>query len=172
MEPQGEEVRGRNAETQSVRARRPYLVLVGRIGSRFAQLTMDGTISFPTFGSHTFRFDWHWLTTPRDTAPPQRWSYLGGSGTLPTFDLLQFGGDELLFLEGRYTIPLGFFTLPLAGSPSLSLRHMLGSAGVGSLPDLEQNLALRLQLAILRIEYVINPRNSDRKLEAGFTLSR
>jgi hypothetical protein len=141
-------------------------------GSRFAQLTMDGTISFPTFGSHTFRFDWHWLTTPRDTAPPQRWSYLGGSGTLPTFDLLQFGGDELLFLEGRYTIPLGFFTLPLAGSPSLSLRHMLGSAGVGSLPDLEQNLALRLQLAILRIEYVINPRNSDRKLEAGFTLSR
>ena len=78
------------------------------------------------------------LPAPTGTStPPQRWSYLGGSGTLPTLDLLSLGGDHLLYVETNYFIPFQKFDLPVVGAPSVTLRHILGSAGVGKLPDFE-----------------------------------
>ena len=141
-------------------------------GGRFTQVTLDGSLKFKTFGTQRFQTSGHFITTLSDTAPPQRWSYVGGSGTLPTFDLLQFGGDELLLIESRYIVPLTFVTLPFVGSPTFALRHMIGAAGLGRLPALEQNLAARIQLSFFRFEYVINPRNRDTVIDIGLTLSR
>src|ERR1043166_2608823 len=74
---------------------------------RFTQATLDGQIIVPTFGAQRFRFDVHGVLTAGDTAPRQRWAYLGGSGTLSTMDsLLTMGGGELLFMEGRYIVPI------------------------------------------------------------------
>jgi hypothetical protein len=42
--------------------------------------------------------------------------------------------------------------IPMLGSPTLELRHRMGSAGVGSLPKLEQELSVGLRLSIVRFE--------------------
>ena len=48
------------------------------------------------------------ILTRGDTAPAQRFGYLGGAGTLSTVEpLLSIGGDEMLFLESRYVHPPG-----------------------------------------------------------------
>lgn len=143
------------------------------VGSRrFVQSTLHGTIRFPTFGAQEFYFTTHVLETFGDTAPPQRWSYLGGSGTLPTFELLSMGGDHLLYVESNYFIPFLRFDLPVVGPPSITLRHMIGSAGVGKLPDLEQNLALRVALSFFRIDFTVDPARRRWEVGAGLSMAR
>jgi len=140
------------------------------VGSRhFVQSTLDAQIRFPTFRTQEFWLTTHVLHTFGDSAPPQRWSYLGGSGTLVTLPLLSFGGDELLYVESNYLIPLQRFDLPLLGAPSLTLRHMIGSAGIGRLPALQQNLGLRLAWSFVRFEAVVEP--ARREWDFGFGLS-
>jgi hypothetical protein len=111
----------------------------------------------------------HFVDTFGDTAPPQRWSYLGGSGTLSTLDLLSMGGDHLLYLESNYFIPIQRLDMPVVGAPSVTLRHIFGSAGVGKLPDFEQNLGLRFALSFARVDVVVDP--ARRKWETSFGLS-
>jgi hypothetical protein len=143
------------------------------VGSRrFVQSTLDGMIRFPTFASQEFYFTTHVIATFGDTAPPQRWSYLGGSGTLPTLDLLSMGGDHLVYFESNYFIPFLRFDLPVVGPPSITLRHMIGSAGVGGFPDFEQNLALRVALSFLRVDFTVDPARREWEVGAGLSLAR
>jgi len=143
------------------------------VGSRrFLQSTLHGTIRFPTFGAQEFYLTTHVLETFGDTAPPQRWGYLGGSGTLPTFELLSMGGDHLLYVESNYFIPFLRFDLPVVGPPSITLRHIIGSAGVGKLPDLEQNLALRVALSFFRVDFTVDPARQKWEVGAGLSLAR
>ncbi|MFN2566306.1 MAG: hypothetical protein ABR499_15015, partial [Gemmatimonadaceae bacterium] len=111
---------------------------------RFVQTTLDGRVTFPTFGAQHFQFDTHVVLTGGDDTPSQRYAYIGGPGTISTLEALQQGGDQLLFVDSRYNIPLARPRLPLVGAPVVTIRHVLGSAGVGTLPDLEQNIALRV----------------------------
>lgn len=120
--------------------------------SAFTQLTVDGHVAFPTFGAQSMAFRGHLVATAGDRVPRARYAYLGGSGTLPVLELLEQGGDELLFVESRYLYPLGAVTLPMVGHPVLTLKHIMGAAGVGSLPNLEQELGLGLGLSALRID--------------------
>jgi hypothetical protein len=122
---------------------------------RFTQATLDGQVTIPTIGKQRFRFDAHGVLTLGDTAPRQRWAYVGGSGTLSTMDsLLTMGGGELLFMEGRYVIPVERIRLPFVGSPILALRYMVGSAGPVGLPTMTQIAGVRLSLSLLRAEYL------------------
>ena len=139
---------------------------------RFVQATLDFGTAFPTFGLHRFSIDVHGIVTMGDTAPPQRFGYLGGSGTLPTFDLLEFGGDQLLFIESRYSIPITGIVVPLLGSPTVMFRHMVGGAGVGSLPRLEQNLGLRLSIFAFKVDFTVDPRTRNTDLSFGVALGR
>ncbi len=123
----------------------------------FTQTTVDATVDFPTFGTQNFELQSHGVLTTGDATPPQRFAYLGGSGTLPTLDLLEMGGDQLVFVESRYNVPIQRITIPFVGSPIVTLRHMIGAAGIDELPDLVQNLGLRLTLRPLRFDAVINP---------------
>jgi hypothetical protein len=138
----------------------------------FTQVTVDADVSFPTFRTQSFRFQAHGVFTGPGVAPRQRWAYLGGSGTLPTFDLLEFGGDELLFFESRYNVPIDALERPLFGTPVFTLRHMIGAAGPGSLPEFEQNLGVRLSLLLfLRLDYTIDPASGDSEFSGGVSFT-
>src|SRR5215210_3524231 len=124
----------------------------------FTQIPFDSRVTFPTFGAQTFAFTGHALMTGGgNIPPPQRFGYLGGSGTLATVDLLALGGDRLLFLQGDYVIPIERIQLPFLGSPFLALRYAAGSAGVGTLPSLIQNVGVGAGVGFLRVDYTIDP---------------
>ena len=119
--------------------------------SNFTQLTIDGRVAFPTFNTQRLQVYAHGVATAGDSVPRARYAYLGGSGTLPLLELLETGGTELLFVESRYIIPIERVILPIVGSPSIALRHIMGAAGVRSLPRLEQEIGVELGLSVLRI---------------------
>jgi hypothetical protein len=127
-------------------------------GDSFTQATLDGRVSFPTFGTQTFAFKGHAvLTGGSGITPVQRFAYLGGSSTLATVNLLALGGDRLLFVQGDYIIPIDRIQLPFVGSPFIGLRYAAGNAGVGGLPALIQNLGVGLGVSFVRADYTIDP---------------
>lgn len=124
----------------------------------FTQITLDSRVTFPTFGAQTFAFTGHALMTGGgNIPPPQRFGYLGGSGTLATVDLLALGGDRLLFLQGDYVIPIERIQLPFLGSPFIALRYAAGNAGIGKLPSLIQNVGVGAGVGFFRVDYTIDP---------------
>jgi hypothetical protein len=124
----------------------------------FTQLTLDGSVGFPTFGSQTFAFKGHALVSWSGTqVPGQRFAYLGGSGTLATVNLLALGGSHLLFVQGDYIIPFDQIQLPFVGPPFIGLRYAAGSAGIGGLPTLIQNLGVGVGASLFRVDYTIDP---------------
>jgi hypothetical protein len=128
-------------------------------GDTFTQLTLDAKVGFPTFGSQTFGFKGHAVVTSASgaPAPAQRFAYLGGSATLATVDLLALGGDHLLFVQGDYIIPFDRIQLPFVGPPFIGLRYAAGSAGIGGLPTLIQNLGVGVGASLFRVDYTIDP---------------
>ena len=139
---------------------------------QFTQVTSDLGISFPTFGLQEYAIEVHSVTTFGDTVPPQRFAYLGGPGTLAFLDMLEQGGDELLFVEQYYLVPVSRLRLGFFGVPNLFLRHRLGSAGIGGLPEFEQTLGLGLSLTLLRFEIDFDPANGDVRFGGGVSFSR
>lgn len=148
--------------------------VVGRApgDQRFAQLTSDFNLSFPTFGEQEYALDVHWMTTFGDAPPPQRFAWLGGSGTLPFQDLLEMGGDELLLVDQRYSIPLLNVRLGMFGNPTLLLRHRLGGAGLGKLPDLEHVIGAGVMVVFIRGEVQLDASTGDVRFSTGFSFSR
>ena len=123
----------------------------------FTQTTLDSHAKFPTFGAQTFEFKGHALLAGGATLPPQRFGYLGGSGTLATVDLLALGGDNLLYVMGDYVIPIEQIALPIVGSPFLALTYSAGNAGLGKIPPLIQNLGVGAGVSFFRVDYSIDP---------------
>jgi hypothetical protein len=130
----------------------------------FALLTLDGRWDMTALWSHTISVRGHFLHPLGTSAPRQRWSLLGGPGTLPTLEAGQLRGDHLVFVESSYTVPLPWIVLPLAGSPAFVARHALGSAwsSGGRTPDFHQNLGAGLAFPFLRVELFLDPADRDR----------
>lgn len=141
-------------------------------GRGFVQGVLDATVAFPVVREHTLRMQLHALLTASDSTPAQRYSYVGGSGTIPTRDLLEMGGDRLLHLDSRYEIPLDRPVIPFLGSPTVAIRHVIGSAGVGRLPAFAQNVGLRVTVGMLRAEFMMDPARGDRQVSASVALGR
>jgi hypothetical protein len=142
-------------------------------GARFVQITADGTIQFPTFGLQRFRTDVHVVATPGDTATPQRFSYLGGSSTLPVIrELLSLGGDQLLHVDMRYEIPLPRLAIPYVGAPVVALRHRIGSAGIQDLPRFIQNVGATASLSFVRVAYDFDPATRADHFGISFAFTR
>jgi hypothetical protein len=152
------------------------VVVDAPLGEHFTQTTIFGRAAFPTFvtklGTQTFVFHTHMVLTAGDTAPPQRFAYIGGSGTLPTFDILSRGGDQMVFLEGLYNFPIETFHVPYLGTPIITVREMLGSTGVGSLGRFDSNIGVRLTLGLFSGEIFVNPANGDHSFSLGLSLLR
>jgi len=96
---------------------------------------------------------------PAHTIPRQRWSHLGGSGTLYTFSNAAFQGSRVAFIETTYGIPLGSrFRMPFLGIPSLDLLHLTGMAwNRADTHRFEQNLGLQLSYNVLGLRLVTDP---------------
>jgi 3-deoxy-manno-octulosonate cytidylyltransferase (CMP-KDO synthetase) len=137
---------------------------------QFVQATFNGVISFPTFGLQSLRFEGHAVATTHGTTPRQRWAYLGGSGTISTLNLLSLGGDQLFYIDSRYSIPVERVQLPFVGSPVVTLRDALGGAAIGHWPTIHQAIGVRLSLSLAYIEYMIDP--VTRRDHLGFGFSR
>jgi hypothetical protein len=142
------------------------------IAETFAQTTLDGALSFPTFGTQSLRLEAHALITLTHGAPRQRWSYVGGAGSLPTIELLSRGGDQLFYFDGRYDVPLERWKFRVVGSPVLSLREILAGADVGRFPSLAQATGLRLSLSVLYAEFLVDPVARHGVLAGGIALER
>ncbi len=131
----------------SVSWERPRIVGEITLDTEFAFDVLDGERSFnrfavtgqtgvPGLANHTIELEWH-LRGPlpgTDSLPRQRWSFVGGSGTLYTYDIAEFPGDRVVFGGLRYVMPLpASLTLPLIGRPSLNLLHTTGAAWTAEL---------------------------------------
>jgi hypothetical protein len=154
----------------SARVELPFHALSSAL--RFTQGTFDANVGFPTFGTQRLDVFTHAVVTVGDTAPPQRFAYLGGSGTIVTRDLLELGGDQMLYVESQYTLPLERPRLPFVGSPTIALRHMVGGAGVGRLGDFVQNVGVRVSISLLRLDYAIDPSTRDSRFGVSLSLFR
>lgn len=141
-------------------------------GGRFVQATFDAATTFQAFGTHSVHAGAHAVVTTGDPTPAQRYAYLGGSGTLPTEELLEFGGDELLYVDGLYMVPLERVRIPLLGSPGVGLRYAAGSAGIRELPRFVQNVGVRLTLGLARVDLLVNPATGDTNVGVGVAVLR
>jgi hypothetical protein len=137
----------------------------------FAQTTLHGAVMFPTFGAQTLRFEGHAVLTAGST-PRQRFAYLGGPGTIPTLDLLERGGDELLFMDARYDVPFERVVFPLVGSPILSLREILAGAGTSGIPGLAQAVGARVSAGFVYFEVLVDPSTRHTFRGVGVSLAR
>jgi len=127
-------------------------------GGAFTQGTFDARVMIPTFGAQTLTVRTHAIATASETiAPPQRFAYLGGTGTLATVDLLALGGDHLLFFDADYVIPIERVQVPILGSAFLALRYAAGNAGNDGIPALIQNLGIGAGLSMVRVDFNIDP---------------
>lgn len=141
--------------------------------SSFTQLTLNGSIDFPTFRDQRLSIAGHAVLTAGDSTPRARYAYLGRAATLPLLQLLELGGDQLLFLDSEYSIPIKRLTLPMVGAPTLIVTHYLGTAGVGSLPDLQQEIGVGVSINLLRAALVFDASGDLPTIfSVGFSLPR
>lgn len=149
----------------------------------FGRFQTGGRWRMPTFGSQALYVAWRAQGPLPGTRslPRQRWSFVGGYGTLPTLPIGALRGDRLVFVESRYLVPVRV-GLPVLGRPTLHLIHAVGGAWTdgpddeGEQPDprrrLEQNLGFEVHSWSPYVGLYINPRsgNRDPTLVAGFVL--
>ena len=162
-------------ESEGVKAQartRGEMSLASPLDTAFVQITSDAGVSFPTFGEQEYALDVHWVTTPSNAPPRQRFVYAGGSGTLPFLKMLEQGGDELLLIDQRYSYPVLNVRIGMLGIPTLLFRHRIGSAGMKRLPAFEQMVGVGVLLTILRGEVQINPASGKVRGSVGFSFSR
>jgi hypothetical protein len=161
-------------------------------GSRsFAQATLDGRIEFSTFGTQSLQLDGHAVVTAAGdlahervstpvgvviitttNTPRQRWAYVGGLGSIPTINMLSRGGDELVYLDGRYNIPIDRVQLPLVGPPVVTLREVLGGADIQRWPSLAQATGVRVSVSAVYAEFLFDPARRHGFFGVGLSLAR
>jgi hypothetical protein len=136
--------------------------------------TANALYAMKAIANHTLEIE-TWFRGPlpgTDALPLQRWTFVGGSGTLYTHEIAEFPGDRLAFVESEYTIPFAQqFTLPVLGAPRLKLMHNIGMAwSHEEKRGFEQNLGVRLQFALAYVRYVFDPETGDGKFAANVSL--
>jgi len=138
----------------------------------FARFILDGEWTMLALADHTLEIEWRFQGPLPGTRslPRQRWTFVGGSGTLKTFPIARFPGDRLVFVETDYIIPFPpSFRFPILGEPHLEIEHAAAMAWTADVrPPLEQNVALRLQFFGFYARIVTNPaRLTDSELDFG-----
>lgn len=136
--------------------------------------TAEMLYAMKAIANHTLEIE-GWFRGPlpgTESLPQQRWTFVGGSGTLYTFDIGEFRGDRLAFVETEYTIPFAErFTMPVLGSPKLKLMYNTGMAWSQDVDrSFEHNLGVRIQFALAYVRYIIDPRSGEGKFSANVTL--
>ncbi|HEX6133008.1 MAG TPA: hypothetical protein VFZ24_03430 [Longimicrobiales bacterium] len=127
----------------------------------FGRYEIDATWAMAALGNHTLTIEPH-VQGPlpgTESLPLQRWSFVGGSGTLYTYDIAEFRGDRVAFVETEYSIPLPTaLRIRFFGLPHFQLLHMAGMAWTEA-DDLafEQNIGVRLRFNMLYLRAITHP---------------
>lgn len=138
----------------------------------FVQATLDGRWNMNAMWRHTLSIRGRATQTfGPDAAPPQRWSILGGPGTLPTFSPGELRGDNMLFVQSTYVIPVRRIVLPVLGTPEIAARHAVGSAWVTDeeTPRWEQNVSAGVRFGVAELLVSVNP--AEDELDPTFNFS-
>jgi hypothetical protein len=167
----------------------PLQMLEVAAATEFARDLLDGDYSFGRYevdaswamaalANHTLSIEPH-VQGPlpgTESLPLQRWSFVGGSGTLYTFDIAEFRGDRVAFVETTYSIPLPRrLRIRLLGRPHLELLHLGGMAwSAAQSADLEQNIGIRLRFNMLYLRAVTHPSRfaDDAEFAVGVSFPR
>lgn len=141
----------------------------------FGRFVLSGEWAMDALANHLLQVEWRFQGPLPGTAslPRQRWSFVGGSSTLPTFATGQFLGDRLVFAETRYIVPLPQrFSLPIVGPPDLKFFHAFGMAWTDDVRrDLEQNIGIRLEFFVPYVRITTNPADPLDALELDIGLA-
>ncbi|NIP81872.1 MAG: hypothetical protein GWM90_22705 [Gemmatimonadetes bacterium] len=139
----------------------------------FDRIAVHGDWAMLALANHTLEIEFFGqLPLGGDTLPRQRWSFVGGSGTLQTLDLAQHYGDRVAWVENRYIIPLPErLALPLLGAPDLQLIHATGMAWLADDDrSLVQEVGVRLQFFGVYLRYMVRPEDlADGQLDISVT---
>ena len=143
------------------------------VDSDFKMFAVDALYAMKAIANHTLEME-AYFQGPIDTErlPLVRWTHVGGSGTLYTFDIAEFRGDHVVFVKSEYTIPFSEkLKLPIFGLPRLKLMHNIGMAWTSDAErDFEQNVGARIQFALAHFRFMVNPRDGEAKFSAGVSL--
>lgn len=143
----------------------------------FVRYVADADWAMAGFSNHTLRIQAH-AQGPlpgTDSLPPQRWSFVGGNGTLHTFDMAEFRGDRVAFVETTYSVPVRRMRVRLLGVPDLQLMHLAGMAWTATESrTFEQNVGVRLRFSFINVRVVLDPALPLDKARfiAGFNIPR
>jgi hypothetical protein len=132
--------------------------------AEFAQLSLTASYGMQALWNHQIAVGGYLLhPLGPNEAPLQRWSHVGGSGTLVTYPDAAMRGDHVLFLESVYLAPLPRIRLPLVGEPSLRLEHTVGAAWRtgDEVPLFGQNLGVGVQAGIFSAMLITDPTVDD-----------
>lgn len=137
----------------------------------FDRLQVRGDWAMHALADHTLEIDF-FVQRPLSggVLPRQRWSFVGGSGTLRTVDLARYRGDRVVHVETKYIIPLPErLAVPLIGAPDLRLIHAAGMAWTeGEDPGLRQEVGVRIQFFGPYVRYMVDPTDSGtQELDIG-----
>ncbi|HSJ06973.1 MAG TPA: hypothetical protein VK936_09730 [Longimicrobiales bacterium] len=143
----------------------------------FARYVADTDWAMAAFRDHTLRVQLH-AQGPlpgTDSLPLQRWSFVGGEGTLHTFDMAGFRGDRVVFVETTYAVPVRRMRVRFLGVPDVELLHQAGMGWTsGERRDLEQNVGIRVRFSLINLRLVMDPTRSVDKARfvVGFNTPR
>ena len=140
----------------------------------FARFEVTGEGAMPAFANHSLEVEAH-VRAPlgTETLPLQRWSFVGGSGTLYTYDVGEFRGDRVVAVQTSYIIPFpARFERGMLGRPVFELLHLAGMAWSADVDrSIEHNIGVRVRWAVINVRAVTNPANAGDDLEFSVGLS-
>ena len=147
--------------------------LIARIGAEASDSTAAGDFSYllgeanvgyqgPGVGSHRVEVYGIARADLAGELPRQRWSALGGTGTLPVLETLALRGPRLLFASVTYLIPIEALRAPVLGPPRLFVRNALGTAWrEGESFRLEDNLSVGVRYLFLELSLAADVTRSE-----------
>jgi hypothetical protein len=143
------------------------------VDADFKMFSVGALYAMKAIANHTLEIEGNFRgPLGSEGLPLVRWTHVGGSGTLYTYDIGQFRGDRLVFIKSEYTIPFSEkLKLPILGVPRLKLMHNVGMAWSQFIDrDFEQNVGARIQFAVAHVRFVVDPRDGESKFSAGVSL--
>lgn len=155
------------------RDRRPGGRFVGLLELEAADSTVAGDFSFLLAGA---RLTWrgrivsdHRLEVRglarRDlagTLPRQRWSALGGTGSLPALETLSLRGPRMVFVSTTWLAPVEPLRVAVLGVPKFFLRNAVGTAWAEGDPfTLEDNVMAGVRFLFLEAGLAVDVTAAD-----------
>ncbi len=163
----GTEVRFKNDRLTYTAAAQAEYGFKSPLGGSFTQMSMINEVQLQTFAGQQLELFGRILTTVGDSTPLQRYSYIGGSGTLSTIDQLELGGDRTYYFSALYKVPLPVPPAPFLGTPWIAPVFEMGAADVRKFGLPTQALGGRIGAGFIWLQYQKDLRTHQNVISGG-----